>query len=60
MEFRFRERVCLWLFDLIERAALAVLRRGPFRKLVLARVNRAVQQIHVELCGNGRRPGIQP
>jgi hypothetical protein len=57
---RFRERVSLWLFDLIERVALAVLRRGPFRKLVLARVDRAVEQIHVELCGNGGRTGIQP
>jgi hypothetical protein len=57
---RYRERVSLWLIDLIERVARAVLRCGPFRKLVLARVNRALERIHVELCGNGGRTGMQP
>jgi hypothetical protein len=42
---RLRERVSLWLLVEIERIALSVLPRGPVRKRVLARVNRALAQM---------------
>jgi hypothetical protein len=51
----FRERVALWLFAVVERMAFAVLRRGMLRKRVLARIDRAIVQIHRNLCGNGGR-----
>lgn len=49
---RLRERVTLWLLVEIERIALSVLPRGPVRKRLLARVNRALAQMHPEVCGN--------
>jgi hypothetical protein len=50
-----RTRAAIWLLVLAERCALAVLRRGALRKRVLARVDRALHQIHVELCGRERK-----
>jgi len=50
-----RTRATIWLLVLVERCALAVLRRGPLRKRVLARVDRALQRIHAELCGRERK-----
>ena len=50
-----RTRAAIWLLVLVERCALAVLRRGPLRKRVLARVDRALQRIHAELCGRERK-----
>jgi hypothetical protein len=49
---RLRERVAIWLLVEIERIALSVLPRGPVRKRLLARVNRALAQMHLEVCGN--------
>jgi hypothetical protein len=49
------ERVEIWLLVMVERFALALLRRGPFRKRVLSRVNRALERFHLEMCGNDER-----
>jgi hypothetical protein len=47
-----RERVNRWLLVEIERLALSVLPRGRVRKRVLARVNRALARLHLEVCGS--------
>jgi hypothetical protein len=49
---RLRERVAVWLLVEIERLALSVLPRGRLRKRVLARVNRALARMHLEVCGS--------
>jgi hypothetical protein len=48
-----RERIAIWLLVKIERISLSALPRGPVRKQVLARVNRALARMHLEVCGNG-------
>ena len=56
-----RERVVLWLLVMIERIALSALPRGPVRKRVLARVQRALARMHLENCGqDGRGAGAPP
>jgi hypothetical protein len=50
---RLRERVTIWLLLMSERIALSTLRRGPFRKRVLARVDSTLSRMHREMCGNG-------
>jgi hypothetical protein len=39
-----KERLQIWLLVLIERLALTVLRRGPIKKWVFSRVNRALER----------------
>jgi hypothetical protein len=52
------ERVALWLLVMIERIAVSALPRGPVRKRVLARVDRALARMHLENCGkDGRGAG---
>jgi hypothetical protein len=51
--FRVRERVILWLLVEIERMALSALPRGRVRKRVLARVDKAIVRMHLEVCGHG-------
>jgi hypothetical protein len=47
-----RERIAIWLLVKIEQISLSALPRGPVRKRVLARVNRALARMHLEVCGN--------
>jgi hypothetical protein len=49
---RWRERIAIWLLVEIERISLSVLPRGPVRKRVLARVNRALARLHLDICGS--------
>jgi hypothetical protein len=46
-----RERIAIWLLVNIERIALSALPRGPVRRRVLTRVNRALARMHLEVCG---------
>jgi hypothetical protein len=43
-------RVEIWLLVLVERFTLAVLRRGRCKRRMLARVNRALERLHLETC----------
>jgi hypothetical protein len=46
-----RDRLNIRLLDMIERLALSVLPRGPLRKYLLERVDRALKQMHRDRCG---------
>jgi hypothetical protein len=48
-----RERAATGLLVLLERIALASLRHGPFKRRVLARVDRDLQRLHSETLGEG-------
>jgi hypothetical protein len=45
------DRLIIRLLSVIERFALSVLPRGPMRKRLLERVDRALRQMHRARCG---------
>ena len=49
------DRLIIRLLGAIERFALSVLPRGPMRKRLLGRVDRALKQMHRAHCGGMRQ-----
>jgi hypothetical protein len=45
-----RERIIAWLLETLEWFALSVIPRGPLRKRLLGRVDRAFARMHRRIC----------
>jgi hypothetical protein len=52
---RLSERTLVGLVGLIERLALRLIHRGPFRRRVLAQLDQVIAGMHSEICGKGRQ-----